>query len=224
VDIRGRRFSFLQVALTVTVTFLALGSVPWAHGQSAQSLAEQVDRHYNALHSLRVDFMQQYDGLGQHRRESGTLLLKKPGRMRWTYAQPAGKLFILDGRDAYFYSPGQSEVQRVPARKLDDLRSPLRFLLGHTQLAKEMTGLQMARVGENFELSGVPRDMEQRVDSVHFTVTPAGTILGIKIEEADGSVSRFLFSGEIPNPPAADANFIFHAPPGVAVVEGLPPA
>ena len=190
---------------------------------TASVLAARVDHHYNALHSLRVDFVQEYDGLGQHRRESGVLLLKRPGRMRWTYSQPEGKLFVLDGRDAYFYSPGQSEVQRVPAKKLDDLRSPLRFLLGHAQLAKELTGMQLAPQGENYELSGVPKGMEQRVASLRFTASGEGVILGIKVEEVDGSVSTFAFSGEAANPPASDADFVFNIPAGTVVVDGLPP-
>jgi outer membrane lipoprotein carrier protein len=151
------------------------------------------------------------------------LLLKKPGRMKWTYSQPAGKLFVLDGRNAYFYSPGQSEVQRVPAKKLDDLRSPLRFLLGHAELAKELTGIQLHPQGENYELSGIPKGMEQRVAVLRFTVSTSGVILGIKVEEVDGSVSTFAFSGEIPNPPASDAEFVFNVPAGTVVVDGLPP-
>jgi outer membrane lipoprotein carrier protein len=191
---------------------------------TAEALAAKVDHHYNALHSLRVNFIQQYDGLGQHRRESGTLLLKKPGRMKWTYTQPIGKLFVLDGRDAYFYSPGQTEVQRVPAKKLDDLRSPLRFLLGHAELSKELTGLQISPQGGNYEVSGIPKGMEQRVTSLRFTVSAEGLILGIKVEEADGSVSTFAFTDEVPNPSASDADFVFHLPVGTVVVDGLPPA
>jgi outer membrane lipoprotein carrier protein len=191
---------------------------------TADALAAKVDHHYNALRSLRVNFIQQYDGLGQHRRESGTLLLKKPGRMKWTYSQPAGKLFVLDGRDAYFYSPGQTEVQRVPAKKLDDLRSPLRFLLGHAELTKELTGLQISPQGGNYEVSGIPKGMEQRVTSLRFTVSGEGLVLGIKVEEADGSVSTFAFTDEVPNPSASDADFVFHLPVGTVVVDGLPPA
>ncbi len=70
--------------------------------------------------------------------ESGTLVLKKPGRMRWTYDQPAGKVFVLDGKSCVVIHPGTDQAQRVPAKQLDDLRSPLRFLLGHTQLKKEL--------------------------------------------------------------------------------------
>jgi len=191
--------------------------------QTAAELASRVDHHYNALHSLRVNFTQQYDGLGQHRRESGVLLLKKPGRMRWTYSQPPGKIFVLDGHDAYFYAPGQTEVQRVPAKKLDDLRSPLRFLLGHAELAKELTSLQVVPKGDNFELSGVPEDMQHRVASLRFTVSPEGTILAIQAEEVDGSISTFSFSGEAANVAASDADFVFHPPPGTVIVDGIAP-
>jgi outer membrane lipoprotein carrier protein len=206
-------------AIAIFASSSSFGQAP-----AALSLAARVDRHYNALHSLRVAFVQQYEGMGQHRRESGTLLLKKPGRMKWTYSQPLGKLFVLDGHNAYFYSPGQTEVQRVPAKKLDDLRSPLAFLLGHAELTKELTGLQMTPHGDAFDLSGVPRKMEQRVASLQFTVSAAGVIRAIRIEEVDGSVSAFTFSGEEANVPASDSDFVFHAPPGTVIVDGLPPA
>ncbi len=189
----------------------------------AELLAARVDRHYNSLRSLRVNFLQQYDGMGQHRRESGTLLLKKPGRMRWIYAHPPGKLFVLDGKFAYFYAPGQTEVQRVPAKQLDDLRSPLRFLLGHAEIAKELTDLRMTQQGPDYVLSGVPKNMRQRVASLQFTVVGDGVIQAIKIDEVDGSVSKFSFSGELANPPAPDGDFVFRAPAGTSIVDGPAP-
>ncbi|QNI34990.1 outer membrane lipoprotein carrier protein LolA [Alloacidobacterium dinghuense] len=195
-----------------------------AQTPTAQSQAERIDRHYNALHSLSVHFTQKYDGMGMHRQESGTLLLKKPGKMRWTYNQPAGKLFVLDGDNAYFYSPGDMEIPRVTAKKLDDLRSPLRFLLGHTQLAKELTNLQI-NPAENgaFTLSGIPKNMEQRIASFTLTASAAGVIQSMRIEETDGAINLFTFSDEQPNAPATDADFVFHAPAGTHIIEGMPP-
>ena len=66
--------------------------------QSAVELAKRVDDHYNHLQSLKTSFTEQYDGMGMHRSELGTMLLRKPGRMRWDYTSTAGKVFILDGR------------------------------------------------------------------------------------------------------------------------------
>jgi len=190
----------------------------------AAELAARVDHHYNALRSLEVHFVQHYDGMGMHRKESGVLLLKKPGRMRWTYTDPDGKLFILDGHDGYFYSPGQSEAQKVDEKKLDDLRSPLRFLLGHTELQKELTGLQIAPSGNGeYVLSGQPKGLEQRVSAMRITVTPDGTIRFMSIDQTDGVTNSFDFSGETENAPAPNSAFVFTPPPGVHVVSGEPP-
>jgi outer membrane lipoprotein carrier protein len=195
------------------------------HAQTtAQSQAALIDKHYNALHSLTVHFTQKYDGMGMHRQESGILLLKKPGKMRWTYAQPAGKLFVLDGQNAYFYSPGDTEIPRVPAKKLDDLRSPLRFLLGHTQLAKELNNLQITPAENgNFTLSGIPKNMEQRIASLIITASSDGIIQSMRIEETDGAINTFTFTDEKPNAPATDTDFIFHAPAGTNIIDGMPP-
>jgi outer membrane lipoprotein carrier protein len=189
-----------------------------------QSQAALIDKHYNALHSLSVHFTQKYDGMGMHRQESGILLLKKPGKMRWTYAQPAGKLFVLDGQNAYFYSPGDTEIPRVPAKKLDDLRSPLRFLLGHTQLAKELNNLQLTPAENGaFTLTGIPKNMEQRIASLSITASSDGAIQSMRIEETDGAINTFTFSNEQSNAPATNSDFVFHAPTGTHIIDGMPP-
>ena len=161
--------------------------------------------------------------MGMNRHETGTLLLKKPGRMRWTYAKPAGKLFVLDGRFAYFYAPGDSQIQRVPAKQLDDLRSPLRFLLGHSQLAKEIANLTATPGSRGFVLSGQPKGMEKRVEEMSLEVTPDGVIHSIRVLEIDGAETTFTLTGEKPNSPAPDSEFVFQAPKGIPVVEGMPP-
>jgi outer membrane lipoprotein carrier protein len=191
---------------------------------SAQDLAKQVDRHYNQLHSLKAGFTETYEGLGQKRSESGTLLLLKPGRMRWDYSSPPGKLFLLDREFAWFYTRGDSQVQRLRASELDDLRSPLRFLLGHTEIAKELNNLTLATMpnGE-FTLSGHPKGQEKRIPRVTLTVTAQGAITAIEIEEGDGALTRFDFTGEQPNAPIPPETFKFTPPPGVPVVAALPP-
>jgi outer membrane lipoprotein carrier protein len=194
-----------------------------AHAQTAQQMAAIVDRHYNTLRSLRVAFTESYAGLGTDRQETGTLLLAKPGRMRWDYAKPEGKLFVLDGKYGWFYSPGDAQVQRIAASRLDDLRSPLRFLLGHAQLAKELTGLTLAHEGASFRLSGVPRGMEQRIRALELTVTADGSIQQMTLEELDGSRTGFAFRDEQANPALSKDVFRFTPPPGIPVVEGTPP-
>ena len=207
----------------------ALPSLAQSQAQTGQPitaaiLADRIDHHYNSLRSLEVHIVQTYEGMGMNRRESGVLLLKKPGRMRWTYTQPDGKLFVLDGHNGYFYSPGDTEVQRVPVKQLDDMRSPLALLLGHTQLSKELTGIAMKPESDGtYTLTGIPRGLEKRVAAFNVTATADGTIRALRVEETDGITNSFAFSGESANVPASDASFVFVPPPGVHVVNGMQP-
>jgi outer membrane lipoprotein carrier protein len=207
---------------------LAGASAIYSFGQgstlSAHELAQRVDRHYNQLHSLRAGFSESYAGLGSHRTESGTVLIMKPGRMRWDYSSPAGKLFLLDGKYAWFYTRGGRQAQRIPAKQLDDLRSPLRFLLGHTQVEKELNNLTLTPAPNGcFTLTGKPKGQEKSVLRLTITAMASGAITAMTIEEADGAVTRFTFTGEQPNAAAAPGAFVFTPPAGVPVVDAPPP-
>jgi outer membrane lipoprotein carrier protein len=191
--------------------------------QDSDVLLKKIDDHYNHLNSLRARYTEHYAGMGMDKTESGTLVLKKPGRMRWTYDQPAGKVFVLDGKSAWSYTPGTDQAQRIPAKQLDDLRSPLRFLLGHTQLKKELDNLTVVPVGSGFRVSGVPKGMAQRLRLLTLDVSLTGAIERMRLEEVDGAVTEFEFSGMQENVPVKNEDFVFVPPAGVTVVDGLPP-
>jgi outer membrane lipoprotein carrier protein len=191
--------------------------------QDGAALIRKIDDHYNHLKSLRAHYTEHYAGMGMDRTESGTLLLKKPGRMRWNYDKPVGKVFVLDGKYAWFYTPGDAQAQRIPAKQLDDLRSPLRFLLGHTQLEKELDHLTVTTESAGFRIAGIPKGMEQRVKLLTLGVTAEGIIQQMRLEEVSGAVTEFTFTGIEENIPVKNSDFEFHPPAGVGVVNGLPP-
>ncbi|MGH9590209.1 MAG: LolA family protein [Terracidiphilus sp.] len=197
---------------------------PGAKQPDAKELARRVDRHYDSLHSLKAGFVENYQGLGAERTESGTLLLRKPGRMRWDYSSPPGKMFLLDGKYAWSYTKGDTQAERIPAKDLNDLRSPMQYLLGHAQLAKELNGLKAAPAANGqFTLTGVPKGMENRVSRLTLTVTADGVIGGMTIVETDDAVTRFTFSDQQPNAPIPASVFHFTLPSGVQVQDSMAP-
>lgn len=217
----------MHAANSVIGRFLLLGLLLFARtglcADTAQQLAQRVDKYYNGLHSLRTAFTENFHGMGIDREESGTLLLRKPGKMRWSYTRPAGKVFVLNGKYAWFYSPGDAQVERLQATQLDDLRSPLRFLLGHTQLQKELEGLTVSSGPDGLLLSGVPKGMEKRVAKIVLGVSSEGVIHSMSITETDGAQTAFTFKDSVADAPAPDSEFVFQPPAGVPVVDGLPP-
>ena len=202
---------------------LALTSTATAQAPTASALAHKVDAHYNHLQSLTAHFTERYQGMGIDRTETGTLTLRKPGRMRWAYDAPSGKLFVLDGKSAISYTPGDAQAQRTPAKQLDDLRSPLRFLLGHTELVKELDNLTLTLVSNGYTLSGTPKGMQQSIHAIALTVDAVGQIQSMRIEQIDGATTSFTFTAIHENIPTTDSDFIFTPPPGVTIVNGNAP-
>jgi outer membrane lipoprotein carrier protein len=209
----------------LTLAFTVFISLPLrAQGPSVHAIADAVDRHYNHLHTLECEFTEIYSGAGTERTESGTLWLKKPGKMRWEYRSPRAKLFVSDGKEAWFYVPGEKQVRRTSIKELDDLRSPLAFLLGKTKLEKELTDLSLApslpALAEgDVVLSGLPKAMADRVNRILLEITPQSWIRRIVIEQVDGSTTEYRFNDEQEDVRVADQRFQFTVPDGVEVID-----
>jgi len=189
------------------------------------SIADKVDQHYNQMRTMVAEFTESYSGAGINRHESGTLELKKPGRMRWDYTEPRPKMFLTDGKTAWFYVPGERQARRAAVKEISDLRSPLRYLLGKTKLQKEFEGLAINANAkpvnpDSIVLKGVPKSMQDRVSEVTLEVSPQGLINRIVVEEMDGSVTEFRFLQQKENVQISDVRFRFVPPPGVEVVQG----
>jgi outer membrane lipoprotein carrier protein len=223
-----------MIRFSGVVLLVAFALIAGAVAEDVHSIAAAVDEHYNQLHSLQAEFTEVYRGSGIERTESGTLWLsksgrtvaglKKPGKMRWEYRSPREKLFVSDGKDAWFYVPGDRQARKTPARKLDNIRSPLAFLLGKSKLEKELQGLSLAPdvaplAAGNMVLRGVPQAMAERVSEILLEVTPDHRIARIVIDEVDGSVTEYRFTDQKENVTIPEGRFQFTPPPGTETVE-----
>jgi outer membrane lipoprotein carrier protein len=219
----------------IAVPLLSLALTASAIGEDVHAIAQAVDEHYNHLRTLEAEFTEIYQGSGMERTESGTLWLaksgravgggKKPGKMRWDYRSPRDKLFVSDGRDAWFYVPGDRQARKTDARKLEDIRSPLAFLLGKSRLEKELQGLSLAPdvqplTAGDVVLRGVPRALADRVSEIQVEINPEHQIVRIVIDDVDGSTTEYRFSDQKENVAIPAGKFEFRPPPGTETVEG----
>jgi outer membrane lipoprotein carrier protein len=216
------RFNF-RAWKTVAIA-LALAGQQAIALPNVHTVAQAVDQHYDRLHSLQADFTEIYQGTGSERTESGTLWLKKPGKMSWEYRSPEEKLFVSDGKDAWLYLPAEKQVRKSSLKNLEDLRSPLAFLLGKTKLEKELDSLAFAPnvqawKAEDSILTGIPRGMEDRVKQVLLEITPENRIARIIIAGTDDSITEYRFSSQKEDVPVPDSKFHFRAPPGTETVQ-----
>ncbi len=196
-----------------------------ARADLTDALVKGLEQHYNRLETLKAGFTQLYrqDAHAPARQESGTVYLKKPGKMRWEYTRPETKLFLSDGKTVYFYVPEDRQVTRVRAKESSDVRTPLRFLLGRMNLKREFR-VEQARDAAPLDpgnpvLRLVPKRNDERFRELLLEIDQQQRIRRLTVFETDGSITEFRLFGETPNPPLDSAMFRFKIPPGVEVMD-----
>lgn len=178
-----------------------------------------VEARYNRAQTLEVSFNEAYKGTGQPRRaESGKLTLRKPGRMRWDYTTPKGKLFVSDGKYLWLFTPANNRVEKMKMKESEDMRAPLAFLLGKLNFGKEFRNISARAEGNDTRIAAEPASDNLPYTTVEFVVTSESRIRYLKVTGFDKSVLEFEFDQEKLNP-ALDAKlFQFQVPPGAEVV------
>jgi outer membrane lipoprotein carrier protein len=205
--------------IRLLVCLLTLAPAAFADA-SLDRMLKGVESHYNHAKTLQVLFTEEYTAEGRSRRpESGLLVLRKPGRMRWDYSAPAGKLFVSDGKTVYLYSPDAHRVERAPLKASEDMRAPLAFLLGKLDFSREFKDFQTKPAGADTMITAFANSDKLPYSKVEMLVSPDYVIQRLVVTGTDRSVLTFTFAGEQVNPKVDDAMFRFRMPPGATMAD-----
>jgi outer membrane lipoprotein carrier protein len=208
------------IRLLTGLLVVSLAVPAFAGDSSLDSLLKDVEAHYNKAKTLQVLFQEDYTPPGRAKRsENGTLNLRKPGKMRWDYEQPKGKVFISDGKFLWLYTPADNKAERMKLKESDDMRAPLAFLLGKLDFQKEFRNLQAKPEGSDIRITGDSKSDNLPYSAVEFLVTPERRIRLVKVTGYDHSVLEFRLDQEKMDPPLDAKLFQFQVPKGVQLVE-----
>ena len=178
-----------------------------------------VEDRYNRTQTLQLSFTESYQQGARTRVEKGDLFLRKPGRMRWQYSAPAGKLFVSDGKFIYSYTPQDNRAEKMKLKETDDMRAPLAFLLGRLDFNKDFREFRAHAEDGGVFITAIPRSDKLPYSEVSFLTTPDYTIRRLEVKNQDNSVLRFAFENEKKDPALQDSLFRFTPPPGVEYVD-----
>lgn len=202
-----------------TFSLVTLWLATGAWGQDAQRMLAAVEQHYNAPRTLQLRFQQTFRAAARPARtENGILYLRKPGKMRWEYRYPEGKLFVADGEWVYLYDPTLKQAERSKLKGSDDLRAPLAFLMGRLDFRRDFQNFAASPDGDQTRIRATPRSAQSPYRNVEFWVSPQHRLTRVTVTGQDASVMSFVFDSEVANPPVADRLFTFQPPAGVALV------
>src|SRR6476661_2851376 len=130
---------------SLTSLLLASSVVCAAVVQAAQpspaEVAGKVQERYDRTRDFSADFEHEAESgvLRKKLVERGTVLIKKPGRMKWTYKAPEEKVFVSDGTRMYMHTPADNQVIVSPVTPADQATTAVLFLSGKGNLTRDFT-------------------------------------------------------------------------------------
>src|SRR6266852_5496854 len=108
-----------------------------AGNKEAANIASRMESRYRSARTLQATFLERYtENARVVRVEAGTAYFRRPGKMRWEYEAPEKNLFLVDGKTAWFYVPGDHTATRVPAKMSTDWRTPMALLAGEMKVSR----------------------------------------------------------------------------------------
>ena len=193
--------------------------------QSAAELAAALQKKYATVRDFSADFVQTYRGgvLNRQMKDTGRVMVQKPGRMRWEYKTPEEKLFVSDGTSIYWYVPQDRQAEKRPMPSDDQASTPALFLAGKGDITRDFTPALVERPAGQAEgtlaLKLVPHTPQAEYDWLIIVVDPSTLSLrGLVTSDSQGGTSSFTFANLKENVGLSDKLFTFTPPPGVEIV------
>ena len=187
---------------------------------------------YDQTRDVSASFHQTYVNKLYKRtdRSSGKVVFKKPGMMRWDYAQPNGKVIASTGKSLTVFEPGEGgEPGQVIEQTIAQAQLPqaLAFLMGTGKLEADFTFRLLDAATEGFTTGDVlelrPKTPTPHFDRILFYVERAAAVRGlvrrILIIDSSGNRNRFDFSGLKFNTNVDGTPFKYTPPAGTRKVE-----
>ena len=187
----------------------------------ADAAAAAVQKRYEGVRDVRARFQQTTESAldGGRQDSSGEVVLAKPGRMRWTYEEPAPSLVVSDGKTLWLYDPLFGEAQKLPAGEGFLSGAAARFLLGEGDMRRDFEVTARACEANETRLELVPREAAS-YEKLFLSVDPkSGDVLGTRMVDLIGNVSSVSFLGLRTDTDPPPETFRFEPPEGVKVIE-----
>ena len=210
-------------AATALLALCLLPAFPGAQTRPApDGVARALQQRYQGIRDFAADFVHSYRGgvLRTQTIERGTVVIKKPGRMRWVYTSPEKKEFISDGGKVYSYLPQDRQVIVTPLPSDDQATTPVLFLAGKGDIGRDFTAAyaETSPAGTT-ALKLTPRRPEAEYEYLVVAVDPTTLqIRALTTRDRQGGDSTLTFNNLKENTGISDKAFVFRIPRGVDVI------
>lgn len=223
---------WLAVPLTVVLVvqvWAADGPIDEKSLQEVREVVKQLQARYEKTKDLQADFSQKtkIEGFERPVMSTGKVYIKKPGRLRWDYVDPATEQIYVNQEDVKVYVPEHKQVLVGKLTQMAASKAPLELLQGAAKLTESFE-IEPTR-GRDRGVSGMPlitlipktkgQEATQNLQKIVVEVFPKTYFIRtVSLHEVSGNVAVFEFSNLQPNLGLGNEVFDFKTPADAEVV------
>jgi outer membrane lipoprotein carrier protein len=184
-----------------------------------KQVLDRLQRHYRDTNSFSAKFSEQIGSVGAPKRNrQGTVSFRKPGRMRWDFAEPEKETIVSDGETVYSYDPDLNQVVETPLKQAIKSSSATSFLLGMGSIDRDFKA-EFANPPMPTGLIDLKLDAKAGGYKIEIGLDPKTyNLVTLTLTDQLGDVTTIDFSDIKNNVELADSTFAFKTPPGADVV------
>jgi len=193
---------------------------------SPVQIAEKIQKKYEKTTSFKADFLQTSTiSTMEHRQRkgSGSMVIQKPGLLRWDYTSPEKQVLVSDGETFSLYFASENQMIVTPAKEYLQEDVTYNFFAGKGNLLQDFEVLPLMPEQEkqgSLAIKLIPKKTHAQVETMNVWVDD-DTFLVNRLEIIDhlGSVTNLLLFNTVVNNPMPQEYFHFSPPEGTEIIE-----
>lgn len=208
--------------LRICVAAVALALSAADAGDDTAKTLDAVQKRYDSVRDLRADFAQtSYSAaLGKETEARGTVIVKRPGKMRWEYGKPDGRVIVLDETTVRIWSPEEKQLQIAALSAGNVSPTALGFLMGQGVLRDSFEASPLTEPGRSERGVLLRPKGDTGFESLALWLDPKTLQLRESVVvDLFGNRTRVRFESIVENAGVAPSAFELTAPAGAEVID-----
>ena len=175
-----------------------------------------IQKHYESVETFSAKFTQKayVKMLGKSQTSEGTVLIKKPGKMRWVYKNPDPQLIVSNNKMLWFYAPEEGQVAQIPMDDVYSSNAPALFLSGKGKIAESFSATKIDEKNDEIILTLVPLEVDHSLTQLLlYANNKSFQITGASVYDKLGNRTEIRFKDIQINLEIPEKTFQFIKPP-----------
>jgi outer membrane lipoprotein carrier protein len=211
----------------VLIVFLWSPVMAATEEMTPEQIAQNLQKSYNKITSLQASFTQEtYSKLSSRKRQgNGSLILVKPGLMRWDYQTPDKQVFICDGEQLSMYFAKENQMFTSSAKQYLESDVMYSFFAGTADIVRdfdieESVDSEQDIDDATYPIKLVPKKTHPQIDEIIVWVDRSSYLLQrLKVTDKFGSITDLAFSSIVKNIKVDKTRFVFTPPKGTEIID-----